>query len=135
MKFTLSTRTKIVIVVICFVASVIGFLMKLPSAFRHIDKELHFGFYFLAAAFFNILFNIKKLFKHVLVFIILSLFGICIEVAQENYNKIFHVRFHGRFDPQDVKANLTGLIAFSILWAIIMLIMLALRSAKKPSKQ
>jgi len=134
MKFTLSSRTKIILVVMCFAASVVGFLVKLPSGFRHIDKELHFTFYFLAAAFLNVLFNVKNLFKHVLVFIILSVFGICIEVAQENYNKVFHVRFHGRFDPQDVKANLTGLIAFSILWAVIMLVMLAFRSEKKPSQ-
>jgi hypothetical protein len=134
MNFKLSNNTKIVLVIICFVASVVGFLVKLPSAFRHIDKELHFSFYFLAAAFLNILFNIRSLAKHILVSVILFLFGIGIEFAQENYNKVFHVRFHGRFDPQDVKANVTGIIAFSILWAIVMIVRLALPSAKKTSQ-
>jgi hypothetical protein len=121
MNIKLSNNTKIIAVIVCFVASVTGFLAKLPAAFRHIDKELHFSFYFLAAAFLNILFNIKNLVKHVLVSMALYLFGIGIEFAQENYNKVFHVRIHGRFDPEDVKANLHGLIAFSVVWAIVML--------------
>src|SRR5450432_3123455 len=133
MNFKLSNSTKIILVILCFIASVTGFLVKLPSAFRHIDKELHFAFYFLAAAFLNILFNIRNLVKHLLVSGILYLFGIGIEFAQENYNKVFHVRIHGRFDPEDVKANLRGLIAFSILWAIAMLVKLVLQSAKKTS--
>jgi hypothetical protein len=134
MNFKLSNKTKNILVIVCFVVSVIGFLVKLPSSFRHIDKELHFAFYFLAAAFLNILFNIRGLIKHLFVSVILFLFGIGIEFAQENYNKVFHVRFHGRFDPEDVKANLRGLIAFSILWAIIMLVRLVLRSTKKTSQ-
>ena len=133
MNFKISNNTKIVVVVICFIAAVIGFLVKLPSAFRHIDKGLHFAFYFLAAAFLNILFNIRNFLKHILVSGLLYLFGIGIEFAQENYNKVFHVHFHGRFDPEDVKANLTGLIGFSILWAIVMLSIHALQFAKKIS--
>jgi hypothetical protein len=131
MNFKITNSRKIAIVMLCFIGAVIGFLMKLPSAFRHIDKELHFSFYFLAAAFLNILFNIGNFIKHVVVSGLLYLFGIGIEFAQENYNKVFHVHFHGRFDPEDVKANLKGLIAFSIVWAIVMLCMLALQSAKK----
>jgi hypothetical protein len=133
MNFKLSNGTKIILVIAFFIISVIGFLMKLPSAFRHIDKELHFSFYFLAAAFLNILFNVRNLLKHLFVSVVLFLFGIGIEFAQENYNKVFHVRIHGRFDPEDVKANLRGLIAFSILWAIWMLVRLMLRSTKKTS--
>jgi hypothetical protein len=133
MNFKITNSAKIAIVVLCFIAAVIGFLMRLPSAFRHIDKELHFAFYFLAAAFLNILFNIRNLVKHILVSGLLYLFGIGIEFAQENYNKVFHVHFHGRFDPEDVKANLKGLIAFSIVWAIVMICMYALRPGKKTS--
>ncbi len=133
MNCKITNNTKIVIVVLCFIAAVIGFLMKLPSAFRHIDKELHFSFYFLAAAFLNMLFNIRNLAKHILVSGLLYLFGIGIEFAQEKYNKVFHVHFHGRFDPEDVKANLKGLIAFSIVWAIVMICRYALRSVKKTS--
>src|SRR5450432_1387718 len=131
MNFKLSNSTKIILVILCFIASVTGFLVKLPSAFKHIDKELHFAFYFLAAAFLNILFNIRNFVKHILVSGLLYLFGIGIEFAQENYNKLFHVHFHGRFDPEDVRANLTGLIAFSILWAIVMLCIHAMRFTKK----
>ena len=131
MNFKIANSTKIVIVVICFIATVVGFLMKLPSGFRHIDKELHFAFYFLAATFLNVLFNIRNLIKHILVSGLLYLFGIGVEFAQENYNKVFHVHFHGRFDPEDVRANLAGLISFSILWAIVMLCMHALRFTKK----
>jgi hypothetical protein len=133
MNFKITNSTKIAIVVLCFIAAVIGFLMKLPSAFRHIDKELHFAFYFLAAAFLNILFNIRNLVKHILVSGLLYLFGIGIEFAQENYNKVFHVHFHGRFDPEDVRANLKGLIAFSIVWVIVMTCVYAFGSAKKTS--
>ena len=133
MNFKITNSTKIAIVVLCFIAAVIGFLMKLPSAFRHIDKELHFAFYFLAAAFLNILFNIRNLVKHILVSGLLYLFGIGIEFAKENYNKVFHVQFHGRFDPEDVRANLKGLIAFSIVWVIVMTCVYAFGSAKKTS--
>lgn len=131
MNFKFSNSTKIILVTGCFIASVTGFLVKLPSAFHHIDKELHFAFYFLAATFLNVLFNVTSLLKHLLIAVILFLFGIGIEFAQENYNKVFHVRIHGRFDPEDVKANLRGLIAFSIVWAIVMLVRLAFRSSKK----
>jgi|SRR5579871_3577342 len=134
MNLKLSNSTKIVLVITCFIASVIGFLMKLPSAFRHIDKQLHFSFYFLAAAFLNILFSIKNPLKHILVAALLCAFGICIEFAQEKYNKVFHVHFHGRFDPEDVKANLHGLIAFSIVWGIVMLARFIFHSAKKTSE-
>lgn len=133
MKFKIGTGTKIAIVIFCFIASVIGFLVKLPSAFRHIDKELHFAYYFLAAALLNILFGIRNFAKHILVSVILYFFGVGIEFAQEMYNKVFHVRFHGRYDPEDVKANLEGLAAFSIVWVIVMLAMLALHANKKTS--
>jgi hypothetical protein len=135
MAFKISNTTKVILVVGCFIASVIGFLIKLPSAFHHIDKKLHFSFYFLAAAFLNYLFTITKLVRHLLVSVALYFFGIGIEFAQEYYNKVFHVRIHGRFDPEDVKANLYGLIAFSILWVIVMLAKLALQSSKKTSRK
>ena len=51
MNFMIANSTKIIIVVVCIIAAVIGFLIKLASGSRHIDKELHFAFYFLAAAF------------------------------------------------------------------------------------
>lgn len=97
-------------------ASILGFMIKLPSHFRHHDKELHATFYFLAAAFLNVLFTNGKFTIHLLIFIMLYLFSISIEYAQEYSNKFFRIRIHGRYDPEDVKYNLRGLIAYSLLW-------------------
>lgn len=110
------TWVKIFIVLFCFTASVIGFMIKLPSAFRGIDKELHTLFYFFAAAALNILFSNKNIVWHVVIGLMLFLFGVSIEYAQEYSNKLLHVRIHGRFDPEDVKSNLMGILAFSGLW-------------------
>ena len=52
MKLGLTFCQKIFITFACFTVAFIGFMVKLPSAFRHMDKELHATFYFLAAAFF-----------------------------------------------------------------------------------
>jgi hypothetical protein len=118
MKLPFSNWTKISLVTVFLAASVIGFMIKLPSGFRHIDKELHAAFYFLAAAFLNVLFAGRKIGVHILIFIILFLFGIGVEYAQEYSNKLLHVRIHGHFDPEDVKSNLKGLIAFSFVWLV-----------------
>jgi len=125
MKLLLNKWTKIFLVAVFFAISVVGFLIKLPSAFRHYDKELHAAFYFLAAAFLNLLFSNKKIITHLLIFGCLYLFGICIEHAQAYCNKLFHVKFHGRYDPEDVRSNLKGLIAFSILWIVTVAILFA----------
>lgn len=119
MKLSFNKWTKIFLVACCFLISVLGFMIKLPSAFRHYDKELHAAFYFLAAAFFNLLFANKNIIRHVFIFGCLLLFGVCIEHAQAYYNKLFHVRFHGRYDPEDVRSNLKGLLAFSVAWILI----------------
>ena len=113
-----SHQTKIFLVVVCLLLSVLGFMVKLPSAFRQMDKELHSAFYFLAAAFLNILFTNKRVSIHVFIFVILFLFGVSIEFAQEYSNKVLHTRIHGRFDREDVQSNLWGLLAFSVLWSV-----------------
>lgn len=118
----LNNWTKIIISIFCFAIAIIGFLIKLPSGFRHYDKELHSLFYFLAAAFLNILFAKKNIFYHILIFIFLYLFGTGIEYAQEYSNKVFHNRIHGRFDIEDVQANLKGLLLFSACWVIYYLL-------------
>ena len=123
----LSTWQKIFIVFICFSIAVVGFMVKLPSGFRHIDKELHAAFYFLAAALLNILFVGTKFSRHALIFIALYLFGMGIEYAQETSNRLLHNRIHGRFDPEDIQWNLKGLVAFSILWVLYCLFNLAFR--------
>jgi hypothetical protein len=126
MKWPLNKWTKILLVLFCFTIAVYGFMIKLPSAFRHFDKELHTLFYFLAAAFLNLLFAKKKIAIHLLIFVLLCLFGIGIEYAQEYSNKLFHVKIHGRYDVDDIKANLKGLIAFSIIWIMYIIISITL---------
>jgi hypothetical protein len=106
MKLSLNIWTKIILVTVCFAVAIIGFMIKLPSSFRHFDKELHSLFYFIAAAFLNLLFANKKIAGHLFIFGSLYFFGVAIEYAQAYSNKLFHVRIHGRYDPEDVQANL-----------------------------
>jgi len=128
-KIGLTPRQKALIVFICFVFAVLGFMVKLPPVFRHMDKQLHATFYFIAAAFLNVLFAGTKIWKHVTIFIVLYLFGIAIEYAQEFSNKFYHKRIHGRFDPEDIQWNLKGLIAFSLLWILCITVMWIYRRA------
>jgi VanZ family protein len=114
------------------VLSIIGFMVKLPSVFRHYDKELHSLFYFLAAAFLNILFAKKRFTKHILIFAFLYLLGMSIEYAQEYSNQFFRKRIHGRYDKEDVLSNLKGLITFSVVWVIYVGIAFFI---KKPAMQ
>jgi hypothetical protein len=118
MKIGLTVSQRILVVFVCFAVAAIGFMIKLPSGFRHIDKELHATFYFLAAAFLNVLFAKTKLIRHVIIGMALFLFGMAIEYGQAYSNKFFRSRIHGRFDPEDVQWNLKGLLAFSLLWLI-----------------
>lgn len=118
MKLSVGKWTKIFLVGAFLGLSVLGFMVKLPAAFRHIDKEMHTLFYFLAAAFLNVLFANNKIHRHLLIFVILFVLGVSIEYAQEYSNAFFHKKIHGRYDKADVEANLKGLIAFSIVWFI-----------------
>jgi len=132
MEIKLNTTTKVLLVLFWLIASVVGFLVKLPSHFRHYDKELHTAFYFLAAGFLNILFTNGKLTRHLIIFGALYFFSISIEYAQEYSNKLLHARIHGRYDPEDVQSNLKGLIAYSVLWVIYRLVVIVYnRSTKK----
>ena len=110
------TWQKVTLAIAFFGIATIGFMMKLPSVFQNYDKMLHALFYFLAAAFLNILFVKRNLIKHIAVFIFLALFGVAIEFAQEYSNKFFLNRIHGRHDIEDIKYNFYGLILFSIVW-------------------
>lgn len=118
MHFKLSTTTKILLVLAAFAVAIIGFMIKLPSGFRRHDKELHSAFYFLAAAFLNILFAKRNLIIHAVLFVGLYAFGVAIEYAQEYSNKLLHKRIHGRFDIEDVHANVRGLALFSAIWLV-----------------
>lgn len=129
MKIGLTSKQKILIVLACFAVAVVGFMAKLPSAFRHIDKELHAAFYFMAAALLNFLFAGTKFTRHALIFGALCLFGVAIEYAQEYSNRLTHTRIHGRFDPADLQWNLKGLMAFSLLWILYALAKLVYKKA------
>ncbi len=93
-------------------------MVKLPSVFRAYDKQLHAAFYFLAAAMLNMFFAKRNFLIHLLINASLFCMGIVIEYAQQYSNRFFANRIHGRFDPEDVKWNLIGLIIFSGLWII-----------------
>lgn len=130
MKRNLSITAKLFIAAFCFGIAIVGFMLKLPAMFRGMDKEMHAAFYFVAAAFLNILFAKRNLIIHAIIFVLLYLFGYAIELAQEYSNKFFHRRIHGRFDPEDVASNLQGLIYFSAIWIVYAAISFLL---KKPA--
>ena len=124
MKTSLTVWQKVFIASAFFAVAIVGFMVKLPSGFRHMDKELHATFYFLAAALLNVLFANSRIVKHVIIFIALYLFGMAIEYGQQYSNRFFHTRVHGRFDPEDIQANLNGLLAFSLLWLLCTVVIL-----------
>lgn len=133
----LKFRQKLLISFFCFGIALAGFILKLPAAFRGYDKELHSAFYFLAAAFLNILFAKKNILIHAFIFGVLYLFGMAIEHAQVLSKKIWHIP-HGRYDPEDVQSNLKGLILFSILWLLftgISFLISKTKSTKEEKKQ
>jgi hypothetical protein len=111
-------KTKYLIVAVCFAIAIYCFLIKLPKPLRKIDTELHAVFFFSVAAFLNLLFTIKKLDKHFLVFGMLFLFGALIEFAQEYSNIVVKKKIHGKFDPLDLKYDLLGLLCFSTIWFV-----------------
>ena len=126
----LNSGTKALLILLCLSLAVIGFLVKLPSNFRQIDKELHSVFYFIAAAFINLLFVNKNFIRHIVISISLYLFGMAIEYAQEYSNKFFHKKIHGRYDIEDIQANLKGLVLFSIFWMLLIIILFVYQKFK-----
>lgn len=120
MNLKLTTLQKIIITILVLCCSVAGFMIKLPGMFRHQDREMHAAYYFLAAAFFTLLFAGRSFWKHLLIGAALAAFGVCIEYAQEYSNKLLRRRIHGRFDPEDIKYNVMGLLAFSAIWILFL---------------
>lgn len=122
---------KFLLVLVAFGIAGVGFMIKLPSYFSGHDKELHTIFYFLAAAFLNILFAGRNIAFHAIIFLLLYGFGVTIEYAQQYSNIYFHTRIHGNADPEDIHANLLGLIGFSCLWFLYIIIFFISASVKK----
>ena len=118
MKLKISTAQKIIITLLVIGCSVVGFMVKLPAMFRHHDKLMHAAFYFMAAAFFTLLFAGRNFWLHLFILAALAAFGVGIEYAQEFSNHLVRHPFHGRFDPEDVKYNIMGLLVFSAIWVL-----------------
>jgi uncharacterized membrane protein YccF (DUF307 family) len=127
LKLHLTIPQKLFLTGFAFSIAIAGFMLKLPAVFRHYDKQLHCLFYFLAAAFLNILFAQRQLLPHLLIFILLFAMGVCIEWAQEYSNKFFSRKIHGRFDKEDVLWNIKGLVGFSVVWVVYCGVWLATR--------
>lgn len=130
----LSIGQKLLLTFFLFAVAIAGFMVKLPVMFRGNDKEMHTLFYFLAAAFLNILFSKRNILIHIFIFAFLYAFGIAIEYAQDYSNHFFHQRIHGRYDKEDVAANLKGIIAFSIVWISYIVIYFLYRAVKPKQK-
>lgn len=133
MKLRLSIAQKILITLFVLGCSVVGFMLKLPAMFRHHDQEMHAAFYFVAAAFFTLLLAGRNFWVHLFILAALAAFGVAIEYAQEYSNRLVRHPFHGRFDPEDVKYNIMGLLAFSGIWVAYLLGAWLLRP-QKPDK-
>ena len=119
----MSEPLKIVFVITLIIGSVIGFMIKLPRIFYHVDKELHALFYCSALLFLSVLY--PKRWRLILVSLII--FGFAIEVVQDYSNiismQIIGKRIHGRFDIQDIYFNLSGITIGIIFFGIYRLIL------------
>jgi hypothetical protein len=112
------TKPEIGLILTLLTLSFFGFIIKLPAVFRHHDRELHFLFYLLTAIFFYLIFGKNRMANHIIIFLLLLIFGIGIEVMQELSNHLSPKKIHGNFDPKDVFYNLLGLIVASFFWGI-----------------
>jgi hypothetical protein len=133
MKLKITRAQKLIISLLVLACSVVGFMIKLPAMFRHHDREMHAAFYFLAAAFFSLLYAGRNFWIHLFILAALAAFGAGIEYAQEFSNRLVRHPFHGRFDSEDVKYNFIGLLAFSVIWLTYLLGAWLLK-APKPGK-
>lgn len=105
------------LVIILITLSIAGFIVKLPSVFAGLDKELHFAFYFFASAFLSITLVKRSSLTYLACILLLFSFGVFIECAQEISNDIIGKRIHGKFDPQDIRYNIFGIFSYLFLWS------------------
>ena len=128
------TRSEIGLIMTVLTLSFIGFIIKLPSVFRHHDSELHFLFYLLTAIFFYFIFGKNRMSNHIVIFFLLLIFGIGIEVMQELSNHLLPKKIHGKFDPKDVFYNLLGLIAATLFWGVSLLVKKIINTIENENK-
>lgn len=105
------------LLIILITLSIAGFMVKLPSVFAGLDKELHFAFYFFASAFLSVILVKRSSLTYLACILLLFSFGVFIECAQEISNDIIGKRIHGKFDPEDIKYNTFGIFSYLFLWA------------------
>ena len=134
MNIRLKFWHKLLITFVAFVIAIAGFMLRLPAMFSGRDREMHTFFYFLAAAFLNILFAKRNIFVHALIFVVLYCFGVAIEYAQEYSNTLLHRKIHGNADPEDMHANLIGIAAFSAIWLLYVLCWFTWKAIKPGNK-
>ena len=115
-------KSEMGLIMTVLILSFFGFMVKLPSVFRNHDRELHFLFYLLTTIFLYLNFGKNKMINHVIIFILLLIFGIGIEIMQELSNHILNEKIHGNFDPKDVFYNLLGLIVATLFWAVSLIV-------------
>jgi ABC-type iron transport system FetAB permease component len=128
------TKSEIGLIITLLTLSFIGFIIKLPSVFRHHDSELHFLFYLLTAIFFYFIFGKNRMSNHIVIFFLLLIFGIGIEVMQELSNHLLPKKIHGKFDPKDVFYNLLGLIAATLFWGVSLLVKKIINTIENENK-
>jgi hypothetical protein len=128
------TKSEIGLIMTLLTLSFIGFIIKLPSVFRHHDSELHFLFYLLTAIFFYFIFGKNRMSNHIVIFFLLLIFGIGIEVMQELSNHLLPKKIHGKFDPKDVFYNLLGLIAATVFWGVSLLVKKMINTIENENK-
>lgn len=128
------TKSEIGLIMTLLTLSFIGFIIKLPSVFRHHDSELHFLFYLLTAIFFYFIFGKNRMSNHIVIFFLLLIFGIGIEVMQELSNHLLPKKIHGKFDPKDVFYNLLGLIAATLFWGVSLLVKKIINTIENENK-
>ncbi|MCF8417113.1 MAG: hypothetical protein K9G40_12775 [Crocinitomicaceae bacterium] len=128
------TKSEIGLIITLLTLSFIGFIIKLPSVFRHHDSELHFLFYLLTAIFFYFIFGKNRMSNHIVIFFLLLIFGIGIEVMQELSNHLLPKKIHGKFDPKDVFYNLLGLIAATLFWGVSLLVKKMINTIENENK-
>lgn len=103
--------------IIAFVIiSYAGFMLKLPSIFIGLDKELHFAFYFFASAFLSVVLYKRSSFAYLMAIAVLLMFGVFVEATQEISNDIIGRKIHGNFDREDIKYNFFGVITYMFFW-------------------
>ena len=104
--------------ILMFIASIVGFMVRLPRVFHHYDKQLHALFYFAATSILCMMYP-KRWFT---VVIALFSFGVMIECFQELSNKLIGRTMHGNFDVQDINCNTFGILIGTICFHLFKLL-------------